>query len=115
MKALNIFNSLANPDTISYNSMSNKILFYLNFIFISIELFSFEVNAFGLNGMASQAIQLYKQMPANLRDEISHGSVLNACSHAGFLREARTIFNDIPIKTMPIITTMVQQILFNIL
>ncbi|CAM4956079.1 unnamed protein product [Rotaria socialis] len=85
-KAKNVFNLVVDRDTITYNSM---------------------INAFGLNGMGSQAVELYREMSNNLRDHISHICVLNACSHAGLLHEARTIFNEISLKTESIITTMV--------
>ncbi|CAF4857310.1 unnamed protein product, partial [Rotaria socialis] len=67
-----------------------------------------KINAFALNGMGTQAVELYRKMPNNLRDHISHICVLNACSHAGLLHEARTIFNEVSLKTESIITTMVQ-------
>ncbi|CAF4324222.1 unnamed protein product, partial [Rotaria magnacalcarata] len=57
-------------DTITYNAM---------------------INAFALNGMGTQAVELYREMPNNLRDHVSQICVLNACSHAGLLHEARTI------------------------
>ncbi|CAF4897467.1 unnamed protein product [Rotaria socialis] len=85
-KAKNVFNLVVDRDTITYNSM---------------------INAFGLNGMGSQAVELYREMSNNLRDHISHICVLNACSHAGLLHEARTIFNEISLKPESIITTMV--------
>ncbi|CAM4799899.1 unnamed protein product [Rotaria magnacalcarata] len=85
-KAKNVFNLVVDRDTITYNAM---------------------INAFALNGMGTQAVELYRKMPNNLRDHISHICVLNACSHAGLLHEARTIFNEISLKTESIITTMV--------
>ncbi|CAF1617004.1 unnamed protein product [Rotaria magnacalcarata] len=66
-----------------------------------------KINAFALNGMGSQAVELYREMPNNLRNHVSQICVLNACSHAGLLHEARTIFNEISLKTESIITTMV--------
>ncbi|CAF1366668.1 unnamed protein product [Rotaria sordida] len=85
-KAENVFESIVDRDAITYTAM---------------------INAFGLNGMGSEAIQLYRKMPNNLRNEVSHICVLNACSHSGLLQEAWSIFNDIPIKTEKIFTTMV--------
>ncbi|CAF3688864.1 unnamed protein product, partial [Rotaria socialis] len=85
-KAKNVFNLVVDRDTITYNAM---------------------INAFALNGMGTQAVELYRKMPNNLRDHISHICVLNACSHAGLLHEARTIFNEVSLKTESIITTMV--------
>ncbi|CAF4920887.1 unnamed protein product, partial [Rotaria magnacalcarata] len=86
-KAKNVFNLVVDRDTITYNAM---------------------INAFALNGMGTQAVELYRKMPNNLRDHISHICVLNACSHAGLLHEARTIFNEVSLKTESIITTMIQ-------
>ncbi|CAF3915277.1 unnamed protein product, partial [Rotaria magnacalcarata] len=85
-KAKNVFNLVVDRDTITYNAM---------------------INAFALNGMGTQAVELYREMPNNLRDHVSQICVLNACSHAGLLHEARTIFNEISLKTESIITTMV--------
>ncbi|CAF3883915.1 unnamed protein product [Rotaria sordida] len=76
----------------------------------------FEVNGFGLNGMGSEAIKLYREMPNNLRNEVTHICVLNACSHSGFLHEAQNIYNVISFKTEKIVTVMVcLSILFIIL
>ncbi|CAF3648584.1 unnamed protein product [Rotaria sordida] len=67
----------------------------------------FEVNGFGLNGMGSEAIKLYREMPNNLRNEVTHICVLNACSHSGFLHEAQNIYNVISFKTEKIVTVMI--------
>ncbi|CAF4321538.1 unnamed protein product, partial [Rotaria magnacalcarata] len=85
-KAQIAFKSIDDRDTVTYNTM---------------------INAFGLNGMGSEAIHVYKQMPNDLRDEVSHICVLNACSHSGLLHEARNIFDEITFKTEKIITTMI--------
>ncbi|CAF2139675.1 unnamed protein product [Rotaria magnacalcarata] len=85
-KAQIAFKSIDDRDTVTYNAM---------------------INAFGLNGMGSEAIQLYKQMPHYLRDEVSHICVLNACSHSGLVHEARNIFDEIIFKTEQIITVMI--------
>ena len=69
--------------------------------------FSVAVNAYGRNGMGADAIDVYRQMPANIRDEVSHICVMNACSHAGLVDEARTIFDAVGRKTEKIIGTMV--------
>ncbi|CAF1650844.1 unnamed protein product, partial [Rotaria magnacalcarata] len=66
--AKNVFNLVVGRDTITYNAM---------------------INAFALNGMGTQAVELYREMPNNLRDHVSQICVLNACSHAGLLHEAR--------------------------
>ena len=60
--------------------------------------------------MGSQALHLYQQTPSNFIDEITHLCVLNACSHSGFVNEARSIFNNIPVKTEKIYVTMVNNI-----
>jgi pentatricopeptide repeat protein len=61
--------------------------------------------------MGSQAIELYRQMPENLINEATHICILNACSHSGYVNEARSIFKNIQIKTERIYTTMVYQTL----
>jgi hypothetical protein len=67
----------------------------------------FSVNAYGRNGMGSNAVALYRQMPEKMRDTVSHICVLNACSHSGLVDEAQAIFNEIGIKSKRIISTMV--------
>ncbi|CAM4880643.1 unnamed protein product [Rotaria socialis] len=57
--------------------------------------------------MGTQAVELYREIPNNLRNHVSQICVLNECSHAGLLHEARTIFNEISSKTESTITTMV--------
>ncbi|CAF5228333.1 unnamed protein product, partial [Rotaria magnacalcarata] len=56
--AKNVFNLVVDRDTITYNAM---------------------INSFALNGMGTQAVELYREMPNNLRDHISQICVLNAC------------------------------------
>ena len=65
------------------------------------------VNSFGLNGRGLEAVHLFEQIPRKMRDDVSHVTVLNACSHCGLLNQARTIFEQIPNKTKRITTTMV--------
>jgi pentatricopeptide repeat protein len=65
------------------------------------------VNAFGQNGMGSRAIDLYNRITLQMRNNIIHLCVLNACSHSGLLNEARSIFNEISPKTEKITTAMV--------
>jgi pentatricopeptide repeat protein len=65
------------------------------------------VNAYGLNGMGIEAIELFRQMPSELINEATYVCVLNGCSHSGLVGEARAIFNNIQIKTESIYTTMV--------
>jgi pentatricopeptide repeat protein len=67
----------------------------------------FSVNAYARNGMGSDAVALYRQMPVKMRDEVSHVCVLNACSHSGLVDEAQNIFNEIDIKSERVISTMV--------
>lgn len=96
--------------------MSNEFLFLLEYSFV--DRFFFKVNAFARNGMGFEAVELYQEMPNNLRDEISHVCVLNACSHSGLLDQAKKIFNEVPIKTQKIFAVMVCSfiwlIIFNI-
>ena len=61
--------------------------------------------------MGADAIDVYRQMPANIRDEVSHICVMNACSHAGLVDEARTIFDAVGRKTEKIIGTMVRSLM----
>ena len=67
------------------------------------------VSAYGRNGMGYEALDLYQRISPNSRDEISHISVLNACSHAGLVDEARSIFAAIESKTEKIVTVMVNK------
>ncbi|CAF4888848.1 unnamed protein product [Rotaria socialis] len=85
-EAKHVYNLVSEHDTFTYGAM---------------------INAFGLNGMGCESITTYRQMPNNLRDDISHISVLNACSHAGLLLEAQAIFNEVSVKTEKITGTMI--------
>ncbi|CAF1478225.1 unnamed protein product [Adineta steineri] len=85
-KAKDIFQSLTKPDTIGYTSM---------------------INSYGLNGMAIEAIELFNKTPEEFILEETCVSILNACSHAGLVDHARSIFNNINNKTDKIYTTMV--------
>jgi hypothetical protein len=67
----------------------------------------FSVNAYARNGMGSDAIALYRQMPETMRNTVSHICVLNACSHSGLVDEAQAIFNEIDVKSERSISTMV--------
>ena len=62
---------------------------------------------FGLNGMGTESVELYNSVPDQMINESTHVVVLNACSHAALINEARTIFNRIRLKTPKIYTTMV--------
>jgi pentatricopeptide repeat protein len=102
--AQQVFESIGKPDVTSYTAMSESIICSsLSFFFV----FLFEVNAFGLNRMGLESVDLYRKMPTNLRDEVTHICVLNACSHSGLLNEAYCIFNEISDKTKNIYNTMV--------
>lgn len=57
--------------------------------------------------MGVQAIELYRQIPTEYFNEVADICVLNACSHAGLVAEARSIFQTIEIKTESIYCTMV--------
>ena len=65
------------------------------------------VDAYARNGRGAEAIGIYRKIPEHVRDAVSHGSVLNACSHSGMIPEARSIFNQIETKSNIIFTTMV--------
>ena len=78
-------------------------------------MFSPAVHSYGLNGMADEAIELYRRMPVNLINDRTHVCVLNACSHSGLLSEARQIFADAPKKTEMIYTTMVSGAVISLL
>ncbi|CAM4877832.1 unnamed protein product [Rotaria socialis] len=58
-----------------------------------------KINAYGLNGTGLEAVQLYRQIPHNLVNDVSHVCVLNTCSHSGLLDHARSVFNEIIVKT----------------
>jgi hypothetical protein len=54
------------------------------------------VNAYGLNGMASQAVELFQRVPSSNRDGWIYVTTLNACSHGGLVSQAQQIFAEIP-------------------
>lgn len=93
------------PDQFAYSAMS------LFVDLISRESTSVDVcmlvNCYGLNGIGVQAIELYRQMSKELIDEVTYVCVLNACSHSELVDEARSIFQNIQIKTGTIYCTMV--------
>ena len=62
--------------------------------------------------MGSDAIDLYRQMPEEMRNAVTHICVLNACSQAGLVDQGRQIFDQINVKTEKIVTVMVSW-LFN--
>jgi hypothetical protein len=63
--------------------------------------------------MAADALELYNRMPRELIVEGTNVCVLNACSHSGFVNEARSIFQNIRVKTKRIYTAMVVKNIFN--
>ena len=67
------------------------------------------VNAYGRNGMGAEALELFYRMSPEMRNDITYICVLNACSHAGFVIEARQIFGADPRNhsNPKIVTTMV--------
>ena len=64
--------------------------------------------------MGKEAIQLFRRVPLDMMDEWIYVCVLNACSHSGFIQDAREIFDKIPIqfRTEKIYTTMVSMPIF---
>ncbi|CAF3241443.1 unnamed protein product, partial [Rotaria socialis] len=71
-----------------------------------------KINAYGLNGTGLEAVQLYRQIPHNLVNDVSHVCVLNTCSHSGLLDHARSVFNEIIVKTEKI-TALCRLFLFD--
>lgn len=57
--------------------------------------------------MADSAVELFQQMPSEYVFEETYVCVLNACSHAGLVNTARSIFATISNKTEKIYSTMV--------
>ncbi|CAF1215326.1 unnamed protein product, partial [Didymodactylos carnosus] len=87
-KAKQIFNMIEQPNSVSYSAM---------------------VNAYGLNGMGIQAVELFRQISFDMLDNWIYVCVLNACSHSALVNEARKIFDKISMneRTEQIYTTMV--------
>ena len=71
--------------------------------------FLISVNAYGLNGMGFEAIELFNKIPSSMVDNIIYICVLNACSHSALLDQAWKIFENIPFnhRTEQINTIMV--------
>lgn len=57
--------------------------------------------------MGSQAIELFRQMPTGMANELTFLVVLNACSHSGLVDIGRSIFMNAPKKSERIYTAMV--------
>lgn len=70
-------------------------------------IFEFLVSCYDWSGMGAEAVQFYHQLPPDSTNESIHVSVLNACSHAGLIDEAYSIFHSIQNKTSVIYCTMV--------
>ncbi|CAF2070889.1 unnamed protein product [Rotaria magnacalcarata] len=85
-KAKEIFENMIEPDQIGYGAM---------------------INTYGLNGMGTQAVELYSQMPTEFIHDAIHVSLLNACSHSGLIDQAHAIFKSVQLKTDKIYTSMI--------
>ncbi len=107
MEAKRIFEQMNHPDHVTYTAMSKFVSDFNGYLFVRI------VNSYGLNGMAADATELYHQMPRELINEKTHVCVLNACSHSGFVNEARSIFQNIQVKNKWTYTTMVIRNIFD--
>ncbi|CAF4318175.1 unnamed protein product, partial [Rotaria sordida] len=88
-KAEQIFEKIRQPNEVGYSAM---------------------INAYGLNGMGTQAVELYHRMPREFINEVVYICVLNACSHSGLVNEARLIFKNIQMKTERIYSTMIDRL-----
>ena len=75
------------------------------------------VNAYGLNGMGLQAVQLFATIPSSMFNSWIYVCVLNACSHSALVDQAKQIFHRIPFenRTDQIYTTMVNSLLLLLL
>ncbi|CAF1102314.1 unnamed protein product [Rotaria magnacalcarata] len=78
-----------------------------NFLWIDDEILQF--NAYGINGMGLESVQLFHKVPATMLDNCIYVCTLNTCSHSELVNEARKIFETIPInqRKEQILTTMV--------
>lgn len=111
-KAKECFEHLSQPTENGYMAMGVFISSsnFLSFMKTNLRLLlTLLVNAYGLNGMGHQAVALYHRIPSKFINEIIHTSVLNACSHAGLVNEARAIFESINTKTEKIFNIMVNK------
>ncbi|CAF1495358.1 unnamed protein product, partial [Adineta ricciae] len=77
-KAEQVFANLSSIDQVGYASM---------------------IHVYGINGMGVKALQLFHQIPRSLLADSTYVCVLNACSHAGLVDQARSIFTSIESKT----------------
>jgi pentatricopeptide repeat protein len=62
--------------------------------------------------MGIQSVQFFREMPSELINEVTYICVLNSCSHSGLINEARSIFDNIQLKTEKIYVSMVNEIFF---
>ncbi|UJR24038.1 hypothetical protein I4U23_027003 [Adineta vaga] len=85
-EAEKVFKRIDQPDHVTYTAM---------------------INSYGLNGMGHAAIELYHQMPSEMIVGKTCTCILNACSHAGLVDEARAIFSTIQMKDKWIYTAMI--------
>ncbi|CAF1519493.1 unnamed protein product, partial [Adineta steineri] len=87
-RAKKIFDQIIKPNNMSYSTM---------------------INAYGLNGLGREAVQLYYKIAYEIIDDIINLCVLNACSHVSLINEAQEIFKNISIdkRTEKIYTTMI--------
>lgn len=69
------------------------------------------VNAYAVNGLGMDCIQLFRQVPMDMLNESIYVSVLNGCAHCGLINEAREVLEKIPLekRTEKIYTTMVKK------
>ncbi|CAF1590895.1 unnamed protein product [Adineta ricciae] len=77
-KAEEVFANLSSIDQVGYASM---------------------IHVYGINGMGVKAVELFHQIPRSLIADYTYVCVLNACSHAGLVDQARSIFTSIESKT----------------
>ncbi|CAF1628019.1 unnamed protein product, partial [Adineta ricciae] len=77
-EAEQVFTNLSSIDRVGYASM---------------------IHAYGINGMGVKAVELFHQAPRSLLADFTYVCVLNACSHAGLIDQARSIFSSIEAKT----------------
>ena len=81
----------------------SELVFYVLGFHLSIPL----VNSYGLNGMGTDAVELFRRIPHEMIVDQTYTCVLNACSHSALVEEARAIFSNIPVKTKWTYTPMV--------
>ena len=118
-KADEVFQTITRPDVVSFSSMSKASIHVSKQFKVRVAIL---VNAYGLNGMGKEAIELFHRISVDTIDEWIYVCVLNACSHSGLTDNAQQIFERIPNakRTEKIYTTLVsgdsilvQQILFD--